>query len=175
MGELLKSSPYDGMVHDATEFTSGREALDIWLRESAQHARAKNEAGTYVWVRSGKVVAYYALAAQSILRDHLPTALAHGAIDPVPAVLLAKLAIDQQLQGQGLGRQLVADALSRCVLSSDTGPAARVIVIDAIDRDGAAFYSKCGFRPVRNSTLTLLMKMSTARRYVESALAPMTE
>jgi ribosomal protein S18 acetylase RimI-like enzyme len=65
----------------------------------------------------------------------------------VPAILLAKLAVDNSLQGQGVGRDLLLEALERCVHAGQT-VGARYVVVDAADEDAAAFYEKYGFQRI---------------------------
>jgi predicted N-acetyltransferase YhbS len=68
----------------------------------------------------------------------------------VPAILLAKLAVDISLQGQGVGRDLLLDALERCVAAGDIA-AARYVVVDAVDDHAASFYDKYGFQRIPNT------------------------
>ena len=119
-----------------------------------------------MWHRDDRVVvAYYALTAHLLQRDELPRALGRGGPRQVPAVLLARLALDQSLQGQGLGGALLADALERIVAATET-VAARFVVVDAIDDAAAAFYAHHGFRQVPE-TRRLVQKITD----VEAALS----
>ena len=76
----------------------------------------------------------------------------------IPAILLARLALDTRLHGEGLGAELLWDALTRCVVASDAA-GARVVVVDAIDEDAAAFYARFGFR-APTGQLRLVQKVS---------------
>lgn len=91
------------------------------------------------------VLAYYSLTAHLLQRDELPHRLGRGGPRQIPAVLLARLALDDSLQGQGLGGALLADALHRVVAATET-VAARFVVVDAIDERATTFYEHHGFR-----------------------------
>jgi GNAT superfamily N-acetyltransferase len=134
--------------HELHAFDSGAVDLDDWLRRFAIHAQVANTGRTFVWVRSDSrvVVAYFTLAAHLIRRADVPKKIGHGAPDAIPAVLLARLALDRSLQGQGMGAQLLLDALERTVDAS-TSVAARLVVVDAVDDEAARFYRHFGFRP----------------------------
>jgi predicted N-acetyltransferase YhbS len=130
--------------HRLDEFGSGVDALDRWLRQSARTAAAAGTAATYVLCRGDRVVGYYALAMSSVAHVGAPARLRRGMPDPVPVVLLARLALDQAEHGTGLGGDLLIDALRRCVRGArEFG--ARAVAVDAIDEDAAAFYRHFGF------------------------------
>ena len=133
--------------HQPEGFSSGNDLLDTWLRRSAGHAEAANTGRTFVWVEppSPAVLAYFTLAAHLVRRAEVPRAVGHGSPDAIPAVLLARLALDRSLQGKGLGGQLLLDALERAVEASRRA-AARLVVVDAIDEPAAVFYRRYGFR-----------------------------
>ncbi|HEU0132505.1 MAG TPA: GNAT family N-acetyltransferase [Mycobacteriales bacterium] len=133
-------------AHDR-RIDSGNADLDGWLRDHALGAEARRTSRTFVWTDGGRVVAYYAVSAHRVLRADLPRALGHGSPTEIPAVLLAKLALDRSWHGQGLGGVLLADALTRIVRATEV-VAARFVVVDAIDDNAAAFYEHHGFRRV---------------------------
>jgi GNAT superfamily N-acetyltransferase len=105
------------------------------------------------------VVAYYTLAAHEVAKSDLPKRVGHGGPDRVPAVLLARLALDRELHGQGLGAHLLADVFSR-VVEASMKVAVRVVVVDAIDAEAVAFYERFGFVAVPEHPHRLSQKMS---------------
>lgn len=165
MSERFGSERLDPERHDLSTFTCGEDSLDSWLREQAIAAIKRGTARTWVWVdESNTVVAYYALAAHKVVRDVVPAKIGRGGPVEIPAVLLARLALAQELRGQGLGPLLVADALER-VVSATQIVAARLVVVDAIAERVAQLYETLGFRRVPGSLL-LVQKISD----VEAAL-----
>jgi predicted N-acetyltransferase YhbS len=153
------SEPLDA-GHLLESFDSGQPALDVWLRGSAAQAQAMRTARTFVWHAGDQVVvAYFSLAAHLVTRSALPRKTGRGSPDAIPAVLLARLALDRRLQGRGLGGELLWDALSRAVAASEIA-AARVIVVDAVDGTAARFCEHHGFVPVPGSPHRLVQKVS---------------
>lgn len=137
---------------DVDGFDSGAEALDRWLRSSALVAQAAGTAATYVLSRGRHVIGYYALAMSAVAHERSPSRLRRGMPDPVPVVLLARLALDRSEHGTGLGGHLLVDALRRCVRGGrEFG--ARAVVLDAINDETGRFYEHFGFRQLDGSRM----------------------
>jgi predicted N-acetyltransferase YhbS len=117
-------------------------------------------AQTFVWYRGDdRVVGYFSLAAHLVVRGELPKKLGRGSPTSIPAVMLARLALDVELHGEGLGGELLWDALTRARAASDIA-AARLVVVDAISAQAAAFYEHHGFTPIPENPSRLVQKMS---------------
>ena len=128
-------------------------------------------AQTFVWQRGDdRVVGYFSLAAHLVVRGELPKNLGRGSPTSIPAVMLARLALDVGLHGEGLGGELLWDALTRARAASDIA-AARLVVVDAISAIAAAFYEHHGFTPIPENPNRLVQKMSD----IASALDTSTE
>lgn len=139
-------------AHDLSRFHCGVPELDRWIRSSAEVARAAGTAATYVLCRGDRVVGYYALAMSSVVHAGAPSRLRRGMPDPVPVVLLARLAVDRREQGHRFGGQLLVDALGRCVRGGrEFG--ARAVVVDAIDERAATFYRHFDFHDLDDRRL----------------------
>lgn len=136
-----------GQEHRLDGFDCGKTELNTWLSGSAQHAARARTAMTFVWCPDGEldVVAYYSLAAHQIEKAEVPPKTGRGSPERIPAVLLARLALDKRLHGDGLGGVLLGDAL-RTALTGAEHIAARFVVVDAMDEGAAKFYSHYGFR-----------------------------
>jgi GNAT superfamily N-acetyltransferase len=154
-----------GERHDATFFDSGKPDLDNWLRQHARTTEARRTGRTFVWHEDSQIVGYYTIAAHLLVREDLPRALGRGNPGQIPAVLLARLALDKTLHGQGLGGALLADALTRIVVATQT-VAARFIVVDAIDEAAHRFYAHHGFRAIPG-TLRLVQKIGDVAAALE--------
>ncbi len=150
--------------HDLSQFDCGKDVLNKWLLTMALASEERWTSRTYVWVRDGDpaVRAYYSIAPTSVdpIRDGISQKLSSG-MRSVPAFLLAKFALDQSLQGQGLGEQLLIDAITK-IMGVAQVSGGRLIVVDAIDESAFAFYRKYDFIPVQNTPNRLIMKMATA-------------
>lgn len=117
-------------------------------------------ARTFVWHRGdGVVVAYLGLAAHLVARAELPDRVGRDSPGVIPAILLARLALDRSLQGRSLGGELLWDALSRAV-AAGRRVGARLVVADAIDERAIAFYEHHGFTPVSGTPGRLVQEVS---------------
>ena len=137
-------------------------ALDDWLGSQARRAQDADTARTYVWTtpNSPGVVAYYSIAPTQVTKADVPRSLT-GGYSTIPGYLLARLALHTDLHGQGLGAELLVDALGRIVEAARTG-GGRLIVVDALDNQANAFYRRHDFIPV-HGTMRLYLKVATAR------------
>lgn len=153
--------------HDLRAFDCGKPELDMWLRASALDAAAKNTCKTFVWHDEGAVVAYYGLAAHIIEREQLSRSQGHGSPEQIPAVLIARLALDKTLHGQGFGSVLLADCLVRIAATAEN-VGMRFVVVDAIDDHAAAYYRAHGFSATP-APHRLVRKMSSVLADIASA------
>lgn len=147
--------------HDLEPFSCGNDALDEWLH---RHARTATGQGTRTYVlvdTDGEVIGYFALTPHYLNRDEAPTRLARGAPRQIPAILLAKLAVDASIQGQGLGAELLVRALG-IVVDAARKAGGRVVLVDAIDDAAKAFYEHHDFQALSGHDRRLVMTPSTA-------------
>lgn len=144
-------------------FSCGQPVLDRWLAQNARTADLAGTARTFAWADDGVVVAYFSLCPHEVRRAVLPRRIGRGAPDAVPAILLARLALDSSLQGQGLGESLLIDALERA-RAAVSAAGGRLIVVDAIDGDAAHFYEHYGFLRCPDVPLRLVRKASDVLR-----------
>jgi len=163
----LVIEPLDSKIHDRTQFDSGEESLNSWLREFAGQAMKKDGARTYVVCDEGRVVGYYSLCTFSVVRAVAPKQLQFGPHE-IPALLLARLAVDAARQGTGLGSLLLLDALRVSALVADA-VGARVLVVHALHEKAAAFYSAQGFIPFETDPLRLYLPMKDIRATLTAA------
>lgn len=149
--------------HDATDFTSGNADLDTWLRKHA-HGATGHGTRTYVLVSTERIlVGYFAIAPHFIDRNAAPPRLARGASKQIPAILLAKLALDGSIQGRGLGSELLLHGLTT-VITAAREAGGRIVVVDAIDQNASEFYEHHDFKPLPDQPRRLAMKLSTAAK-----------
>jgi GNAT superfamily N-acetyltransferase len=116
------------------------------------------------------VVGYYALAAGSVAHAEAPGRVKRNMPDPVPMIVLGRLAVDRSAQGQGLGYGLLKDAVLRVVQAADI-VGVRGILVDAIDDAACAFYEKAGFRRSAAFTLKLMIGLDEAERAISGGRA----
>jgi GNAT superfamily N-acetyltransferase len=150
--------------HVLDQFSCGKAPLDEWLKQHARNATGQGTR-TYVLVDTDNdvIVGYFAIAPHLVERDAVPPAIGRGAPRQIPAILLAKLALDQRAQGAGLGRLLLVRALEKIIDAAEQA-GGKLIVVDAIDDEAAEFYEHLDFARLPGNPHRLLMKMSTAAR-----------
>ena len=131
--------------HDVSAFNSGQQVLDTWLKRHASATSDRDYGRTYVWHSGdGRVVAFFTLSGYMINRDQLPENRRRGEQREIPSILLGKLALDISLQKQGLGEELIADAVIEAEKASNH-VAARYLLVDALDPTLVGLYEKFGF------------------------------
>ena len=147
-----------GPQHQLERFDCGNAALNRWLQQRAMANERKGVSRTVVICpdEGSDVIAYAFLSAGAILLAEVPGVLRRNMPDPLPVVVLGRLAVDLRQQGQGLGSALVADAL-RHSLAARRMIGARALLVHAIDEQSAAFYRPLGFRPSPISASTLML------------------
>lgn len=149
--------------HELGPFHCSVEALDFWLKSTARHAQSARVAHTFVWEsaeNSAQVVAYYSLSAHLIGRAEVRNVMGSGLGRYVPATLIGKLALDESLQGHGLGKRLVVDALNRIIESTKSGPASAAVLIHAQSDRARSLYGSLGFQHVSDGGSGMLLKLS---------------
>lgn len=151
-----------GEDHEVEHFDCGQPSLNDWLRQQAARAQQQGTARTYVWTPPHRVtvVAYFSVAPSQVSREDITRGLS-GGVSAVPGYLLARLALDRDLHGHGLGGQLLLNALETLVEAAEIG-GGRLIVVDPIDAAASAFYLHYDFTPIAGHT-RLYVKFATAR------------
>ena len=149
--KLTKPAPLRG-GHKWGDFDCGEEVLNIWLRKRALAAMAARTANTFVVCRGRRVVGYFALANGAVAHQETAAKVRRNLPDPLPATILARLAVDKSEQRRGLGQELLQEAMKR-VLAGAKHSAARILVVHALNRRAVEFYRKNGFLPLKGETV----------------------
>ncbi len=145
--------------HELDGFDSGEEEMNTWLRRNALRAQQQGSGRTRVLTRRGdrRVLGYYAISPHDTYREDVPKSAA-GGLRIVPGYLVARLAVDRTLQGQGLGGELLLDALITIAAAAQT-VGGRLVVVDAVNEGAVAFYERYGFIRIGHG-LRLYQKIS---------------
>lgn len=119
--------------------------MDDWLRRyTSQNRRRNNAAAWVVTTPDQTVIAYVSLAMTSIDHGAAPSVVAHHAPDPVPALLIGRLAVDRGYTGLGVGTALVGHVLATAVELNERA-ACRVVVVSAVDDAARRWWARLGF------------------------------
>ena len=150
--------------HAHESFASGEGSLDDWLRRRARANQLSGASRTYVVSEDNRVVGYYALASGAVATapDAVPGRLRRNMPDPVPIVILGRLAVDRAWQGRGIGHGLFRDAAQRVVQAADT-IGIRGILVHAISEEARRFYLAFGFDECAGQPMMLVVTLADLR------------
>jgi GNAT superfamily N-acetyltransferase len=145
--ELRRPALLDPRRHHREQFDSGEPVLDEWLRRYAGQNRRRDTAATWVIADAhDTVIAYASVAMTGIDRSAAPDAMAKAAPDPVPALLLGRLAVDHRYAGLGIGSTLAAHVLATAVELNEKA-ACRAVVVSALTQRARTWWQRLGFHP----------------------------
>ena len=151
--------------HQVSEFDCGNDVLNDWLIKRALKNQNSGASRTFVICQDNHVIGYYALASGSVERMATPKSIARNMPEPIPVMVLGRLAINSNMQGQRLGSALLKDALLRTVsVSKNVG--IRAILVHAISEDAKRFYLGYGFQVSPIDPMTLMLPV----RHIEGLL-----
>ncbi|MBF0272965.1 MAG: GNAT family N-acetyltransferase [Magnetococcales bacterium] len=146
-------------IHRLDGFDCGESVLDEWLKRRAMANQLSGASRTFVVVnQDGRICGYYALAAGAVSHQMATGAVRRNMPDPIPVLVLARLAVDRREQGRHLGAALLQDAVNRAVAVSHNA-GVRSLLVHALHDRAKEFYQHYGFQesPVHPMTLMLLL------------------
>ena len=142
--------------HDVSGFDSGNRSLDDFLKNKALKNEKLNNSRTYVVCEGDTVVAYFSLATGSIDRDNIPKKQQRNSSNPIPTLLLGRLAVTKEKQRKGIGKGILRHAMQKTLeLSQQAG--IRLLVVHAISKKAKEFYVQHGFEECPGEPLTLVL------------------
>jgi GNAT superfamily N-acetyltransferase len=145
--------------HRCDGFSCSEPELDDWLMRRAYANQLSGASRTFVVVDAEQaIVGYYALAAGAVSHQMATAAVRRNMPDPVPVMVLARLAVDQRAQGGKLGASLLQDAVKRCALVSQHA-GIRALLVHAMHDRAKQFYEHYGFQASPVHPLTLLLRL----------------
>ena len=156
--------------HDRGSFACGEPELDRWLADHALGAQASGSARVFISTDGNRIVGYYALAAAQLQPREAGERALKGQPQqrPIPAVLLARLAVDQGHQGKGLGRPLLQDAMLRTDAAAEE-LGIRLMLVHAKNERASRWYKRFGFEESPTDPLHLMLLMKDLRTYLSAA------
>ena len=149
--------------HDLAGFDCGILSLDDWLKNRAMSNQRCGASRTYVLYQGNEAVGYYCLATGAIDRDEAPGAIRRNIPDPIPVVVLGRLAVDRRFQNQRLGSAMLRDAVCRFVQVAEIAGAVALLV-HPISENARGFYQSWGFRESSLEPMTLCLMLGTVHR-----------
>jgi GNAT superfamily N-acetyltransferase len=146
--------------HQIHAFACGEAMLDEWLKRRALSNQTSGASRTFVVATdAGEVMGYYALAAGAVAHHDATRVIRQNMPDPIPVMVLARLAVDKRAQGMKLGAALLQDAVRRCILvSHNTG--VRAMLVHALNDGAHQFYAHYGFKASPAHPMTLMLRLT---------------
>ena len=149
--------------HQLADFESGEPFLDEWLKRRAARNQANRSSRTYVVCAGKTVLGYYCLAAGALSHADAPSTLRRNRPDPVPVLILGRLAIHKDHHQLGIGTALLSDAIRRAIQASEIAGVAALLV-HAISEQARRFYLSRGFIESPIKPMTLCLMLATAEK-----------
>jgi GNAT superfamily N-acetyltransferase len=151
--------------HDLSQFDSGEPVLDEWLRRRAAQNEASGASRTYVVCAEKRVAGYYSLAVGAATHEQVPGRVRRNMPDPVPVMILGRLAVDKAFQGQGIGTGLLKDAVLRTMQAAVIA-GIRALLVHAISDAAKRFYEAYGFIASPVDPMTVMITLTEAEKLV---------
>ena len=150
-------------VHRLDEFECGEASLDVWLKRKALANQASGASRTFVVADEERCVrGYYAMAAGAVARQQATGGIRRNMPDPIPVMVLGRLAVDRDAQGLHLGAALLQDAVNRAVAVSQNA-GVRALIVHALHEQAKQFYEHFGFQPSPAHSMTLMLRLSSVK------------
>lgn len=150
--------------HKRDDFDCGEESLNRYFRHYAAQHQKKNIGRVFVAIdlKRQKVLGYYTLANGSVVFESIPNSKGLPREYPIPVILLARLAVDQSMHGQGLGAALLFDALKRAAEVAEVS-ACYAVIVDALNQQAKRFYLHYDFEESLDEPMRLFLPLSDIR------------
>lgn len=161
-GRLYAPEPL-GPEHDVLAFGCGEAELDVWLKQRALKNQSSGASRTYVIGTSRRrVVGYYCLATGALSVEQAPGKVKRNMPDPIPVMVIGRLAVHADWQGKRLGCHLLKDALWRILQVAEVA-GIRAVMVHAMSERAKAFYLRNGFYPSPADPMTLVITLAEVK------------
>lgn len=150
-------------THILDEFNCGEPALDEWLKRRAMSNQLSGASRTFVVLdKDSRVCGYYAMAAGAVSHQLATSSVRRNMPDPVPVMVLARLAVDLRAQGIKLGASLLQDAVNRAVMVAENA-GVRALLVHALNDKAKEFYAHYGFQSSSLNAMTLMLRLNLGK------------
>ncbi len=166
MAELLAPEPLSS-THAINAFDCGEPVLNDWLTRRALKNEDSGASRTFVVCRGNQVMGYYVLATGSVMHKEAPSKIRRNMPEPIPVMVLGRLAVDKNMQSSGIGRGMLRDAILRTLgVSKQAG--IKALLVHALSDVARKFYLQCGFIESPLDPMLLMISLKDAQHYLSS-------
>ena len=155
-------------AHATSDFDCGDLSLNDWLRKRAVRNDLSGASRTYVVCVEHAIVGYYCLSAGAVAHVDAPKVLRRNMPEPIPVLVMGRLAVDLRYQGSGIGKGLLRDAIVRCAQAAEI-VGVTALLVHALSEPAKRFYISNGFVESGIMSMTLCLPLKTARTQIASA------
>ncbi|MFV2056737.1 MAG: GNAT family N-acetyltransferase [Thiohalomonadales bacterium] len=152
-------------THDVTSFDCGDHTLNDWLKRRSIKNENISASRTFVVCEDNTVIGYYSLAAGAITREETSGKIRRNMPDPIPVMVLGRLAVDSNWQGKHVGVGLLKDAIQRSIIVAQQA-GVRAILVHAISKEAKGFYQHWGFHESPTNDMTLMVTLEEAKNVI---------
>lgn len=162
----LKAPAPLAQTHDSSTFDCGQNTLNNWLKNTALKNEKNGGSRTFVVCEGKKVIAYYTLAAGSVSHGEVPGKVRRNMPEPIPVMVLGRLAVDKSHQSKGIGKALLRDALLRVIaISKQAG--VKAMMLHALTEEVKRFYLRQGFIASPTNEMTMMIPIKEAIAHLD--------
>ena len=150
-------------THDVTSFDCGDATLNDWLQRRAIKNESSGASRTFVVCEDNTVIVYYSLAVGAIAREETSGKVRRNMPDPIPVMVLGRLAVDASWQGTHIGIGMLKDAIQRTLIVAEQA-GIRALLVHALSDKARSFYQHWGFHESPTNDMTLMIRLDEARK-----------
>jgi predicted N-acetyltransferase YhbS len=151
--------------HEVSGFDCGQDSLNEWLQKRAIKNEISGASRTFVVCNGNAVISYYSLAVGAVAREEASGKVRRNMPEPIPVMILGRLAVDQKWQGKQIGAGMLKDAISRTLIAAEQA-VIRALLVHALSEEAKRFYLQSGFHESPVNDLTLMITLDEARKAV---------
>ncbi len=152
-------------THDTASFDCGNSTLNDWLQRRSLKNESSGASRTFVVCEDGTVIGYYSLAVGAIAREEASGKVRRNMPDPIPVMVLGRLAVDNNWQGKKIGIGMLKDAIQRTIIVAEQS-GVRALLVHALSDKVRCYYQYWGFHRSPANDMTLMITLNEARRAI---------
>ncbi len=153
--------------HDASTFDCGHATLNDWLQQRAIKNARKGASRTFVVCKGNTIIGYYSLAVGAVAREEASSKVRRNMPEPIPVMVLGRLAVGTQWQGKDIGVGMLKDAIMRTLIVAEQA-GIRAILVHALSEEAKRFYLHCGFHKSPINDMTVMIALDEARKIFDA-------